>query len=92
MLDWISVIVALLLAVIIYVVVARKKHMWPFGPKPEPKSTDASHALITADDNKMKSILLFVLILVLLLIAMIISRMVKRKESSFMRYKFCGGM
>lgn len=98
MFDWISVIVAFLLAIIIYVVVARKKGMWPFGPKPEqpqpdqPKSDDIARALMAADDNKMKSILLFVLILVLLLIAMIISGMIRHRENTFMRYKFCSEM
>ena len=86
MLDMISVIVAFILAIIIYVVVAKKTHMWPFAAKPAQPATPAAQALALTQDSKMKSILLFVLILVLLLIAMIVANMVRRKSSMFSSY------
>lgn len=43
MLDWISILIAFLLAVVIYTVVAKKTHMWPFdvpNDSPSPKPSD----------------------------------------------------
>lgn len=103
MLDLISIIAAILLAVIIYVVVAKRGNMWPFdkvplvpiapGPViPQPSPVKPANALSfdAIQNSKMRNVLLFVLIFVLLLIAMIIANMVKSKKcSSPISFRYC---
>lgn len=97
MLDWISVLIALLIAIVIYTVMAKKMRMFPFDgpvlpPSVGPVIPGGMKPDETAQANKMRSILLFVLIFVLLLIAIMMATMVKKKDKvvkAEMRYH-CG--